>query len=786
MTDRLFPFLRQELELSPQRWRGIGRIVIACAIATTLVMTLRIPEGSWLILTIFIVSMPNVGASLIRVFQRQLATTVGALVAIFVAIAFPQQPWFLVPTIGLVIAVAVYLSRTSAAPSIPILGALTMILSVGGLDIQSPEGIHIALWRFVGISTGNVIGSLCQAFIWPTRPENLLVCHLAESLRFSRERMGQALVPLEEVVTDRKKLAESEERVMNSLAQWITWLENATHSGSSLRNHHQQVVNLIGDVNQVAVASQQIARAAALVAGEGQELRIPAAVEARIHETQERCSLYADAIGKESWSSDLDALPPLVPEIHAALVESDDPTRRVSGLQASASAEMRAAVQSSVVSIAEALDSMHRDIDFLRPENRHSRVRSRTPLFQKERSLFSRQSFSEIQKTDVIAAAKASLAAMIAYVYLNAIEWPGGITAVVTALLVSLDNYGAMILKGALRLAGALVGGLLSLLVILYVIPEITSLAPFLVVTSVIFGLAAWVQTGTVRIAYAGLQLAFAASLLLIDTHYPSIDLLPFRNRILGIFTGLAIMGMVYSVLGEIRARVWALDNCRGTLMLMAREAAIGLRGKEAPLEAAPAYGYRYEVYRRISFGYKLLTEASYEDWFSRNREKTSAENEGLRVVIDRIRAIQRVTMSIVWNRLEFQKHSLPQFPGRKEVEAVGKALPGVFETIAARMEHVNEEDPSGRLAVEEYSARLRQAERALVQYNASGPTKPIDPEIHHLLGSQVGFYQLMERLLVWLAEDTHTLHVTPDRFSLAARLHGSERRTEAPRVRPA
>ena len=65
---------------------------------------------------------------------------------------------------------------------------------------------------------------------------------------------------------------------------------------------------------------------------------------------------------------------------------------------------------------------------------------------------------------------------MIAYVYLNAIEGPGGITAVVTALLVSLDNYGAMILKGALRLAGALVGGLLSLLVILYVIPEITSL----------------------------------------------------------------------------------------------------------------------------------------------------------------------------------------------------------------------------------------------------------------------------------------------------------------------
>ena len=110
VASRLAAFLRTELALSPQRWRAIGRIVVACAIATALIMTLRIPEGGWLILTILIVSMPDTGASVLRAVQRLLGTLVGCAVAIAFVIAFPQQPWIQVPAIAVVIGLLLHIA----------------------------------------------------------------------------------------------------------------------------------------------------------------------------------------------------------------------------------------------------------------------------------------------------------------------------------------------------------------------------------------------------------------------------------------------------------------------------------------------------------------------------------------------------------------------------------------------------------------------------------------------------------------------------------------------------
>ena len=184
MTDRLFAFLKLELALTPQRWRAIGRLVVACAIATTLTMTLRIPDGVWVILTIFIVAMPGTGVSIARCLQRLAAIGVGCAISIGIVIAFPQQPWVQVPIIAVVIGLGIYLSRTSAAPTIPLLGARTMILSIPGVvDQASPESITQALWRLVEIGLGNIIGTLCQAYLWPDRPEKLLIESLSMRLR---------------------------------------------------------------------------------------------------------------------------------------------------------------------------------------------------------------------------------------------------------------------------------------------------------------------------------------------------------------------------------------------------------------------------------------------------------------------------------------------------------------------------------------------------------------------------------------------------------------------------
>ena len=797
MGSPFFAFLRSELELSPTRWRAIGRISVACAIATTLIMTLRIPEGGWIILTIFIVSMPNTGASLTRAVQRQLGVAGGCFVSIVLVIFFHQQPWVLVPSMAIVLAIAVYLSRTAAAPSIPVLGALTMILAIGGVDVAAPQGIEQALWRFVDISAGNIIGSFCQAFLWPERPEKLLLESFVTSLRSSADKIQQCLLRLEDVVTDEKTLALGEERVMNSLAQWIVWLDNAEHSGSRMRDHHHEMVNLIGDIHQVAIASQQSARAAAYLARKGLSPEFTDAVRDKILEIHERCERYAAAIEGRAWTREVDDLLPLVPAVSATFSQAEPVDRTVHLDPTSIQSTFEATLLSSATSIAEALDSMHDAAGFIRPVESSGRSTpgqaigappkppSRNPLFQHERETFTPEASSGINHTDLVASAKAALAAMIAYVYLNALEWPGGITAVVTAILVSLDNYGAMIQKSVLRVAGAVVGGSVSVMVILFIIPNITSLAPLLVATGLVFGIAAWAQTGSTRISYAGLQIGLIAGLALVSTHYPSIDLMPFRDRILGIFTGLAAVLLVYGVFGEIRARVWALDNSAETLRVMARGASIGLRGIAPSREQTPAYGFRYEIYRRISFGYRLLTEASYEDWFSRDSRKNQQDATTLHTILDLTRAIQRITMSLVWNRLEFQKLGTPEFGSRAALEAIGHTMPSIFEALAARISNAGHPDSTAIDAVAGFSQALHRAEAELSNPDLDASSPASGGNVHRLLRAQLGFYQQVEILLSRLADETRDLSISGDRFSVAARLRGSQRRSDAPSIRP-
>ena len=56
--------LGAELAPTPGRARATARIVVACVVATTLIMALHLQHGSFAIITIFVVSQANVGASL--------------------------------------------------------------------------------------------------------------------------------------------------------------------------------------------------------------------------------------------------------------------------------------------------------------------------------------------------------------------------------------------------------------------------------------------------------------------------------------------------------------------------------------------------------------------------------------------------------------------------------------------------------------------------------------------------------------------------------------------------
>ena len=101
-------------------------------------------------------------------------------------------------------------------------------------------------------------------------------------------------------------------------------------------------------------------------------------------------------------------------------------------------------------------------------------------------------------------------------------------------------------------------------------------------------------------------------------------------------------------------------------------------------------------------------------------------------------------------------------------------------------IENINEPDRSAAVALEQYSTKLRAAERSLAEDPVSADSPEAEREIHRLLHSQVSFYRQLEILLVALAEDARDLTISSDRFSMLSRLRGSHRRREAPHIRPA
>lgn len=135
-------------------------------------------------------------------------------------------------------------------------------------------------------------------------------------------------------------------------------------------------------------------------------------------------------------------------------------------------------------------------------------------------------------------AIKTTLAAMFCYLTYSVLSWPGIHTALITCFIVSLGTAAETVEKLTLRIVGCLIGAGLGLLVLLRIIPFVTSIGGLAVAVFAGAFVAAWIAAGSKHIAYAGFQIAFAYFLCVIQGPGPSFDLVVARDRVIGILFG--------------------------------------------------------------------------------------------------------------------------------------------------------------------------------------------------------------------------------------------------------
>jgi multidrug resistance protein MdtO len=146
-------------------------------------------------------------------------------------------------------------------------------------------------------------------------------------------------------------------------------------------------------------------------------------------------------------------------------------------------------------------------------------------------------------------ALKTTFAVMIVYSTYTLLDWPGLRTSIVTCFFVALGSLGETVHKLTLRIAGALIGGTLAGLCIVFVLPHCTDIGQLCLIIAVVSAGAAWVATSSEQLSYAGLQIAFAFFLGMLQGYAPATDLTVLRDRVAGIILGNVVITIVFSTL---------------------------------------------------------------------------------------------------------------------------------------------------------------------------------------------------------------------------------------------
>ncbi len=184
-------------------------------------------------------------------------------------------------------------------------------------------------------------------------------------------------------------------------------------------------------------------------------------------------------------------------------------------------------------------------------------------------------------------ALKVTLAVMICYFAMNLADWPGIHTCVITCFFVALGTVGETLHKATLRFIGCLIGAGLGLGAILLLMPLMTDLGDLLLLLAPVTLLAAWVASGSERIAYAGLQISLAFYLVVLQGYGPTIDMYTARDRTIGILFGNIVILVIFTTIWPVSVANIVRTNLAKALEQLAALMGLGARADREISQAA-------------------------------------------------------------------------------------------------------------------------------------------------------------------------------------------------------
>jgi hypothetical protein len=205
------------------------------------------------------------------------------------------------------------------------------------------------------------------------------------------------------------------------------------------------------------------------------------------------------------------------------------------------------------------------------------------------------------------------VAAFICYLVFIGFDYPGIYTSVITCFVVALSTIGASNQKGILRFGGAAVGGLMGLIALVYLFPNVETIGGFWLVFGAGTAVAAWVNFGTPRISYGGYQVGLAFYKAVFQGFGPAMSATVIRDRLIGVFFGLLVFGAVEHLLWPVRAQDALRARLAEILHLLADLARSGTHDRAPTVIAADVDSWRRRISQKVEDIQTLIESSKFE-----------------------------------------------------------------------------------------------------------------------------------------------------------------------------
>jgi multidrug resistance protein MdtO len=523
-AEGLPALLRRELQLDAQRMRSIARIAAGTALAVAVAMVFQIPLVPYVAYLIFLLSMEDTATTLMSAVAGLVAATLAVALSILFYVFDASEPALRIPLLAVSAFLGTFLSRTSALGPVAFLAGYVLMLSQTLIDdAPSTEVItHVVLWLWVVVATPVFIIIVI----------NVLTGESPVSL--SRQRAGELMEAVANYIE--QALSQNPSLLRERLVSLNQLRGKAYLWDKKLKAFAEEDQRLVGIMLEIL----QIARA------------LPPQISTTYRHALASSVRQSRSIFLKRRGIDAAPVPP--PQ-NGGETESDPACEALNLALRDLATEAGGRAQEGTT-----------DEHAAQPRRFFVPDAFRDPAYMRY-------------------ALKVTLAVMASYATYTLLDWPGIQTAVTTCFFVSLTTFGESAHKLTLRLAGAVLGGVLGGLCLVFVMPSLTDIGQLCLLVAGVSALCAWISTGSENISYAGMQMAFAFFLGVLQGYAPASDLTVLRDRVIGIVIGNIWISVFFTTLWPVSAlqqarNLWSslLERLSELLVATTEQAAAQLR----------------------------------------------------------------------------------------------------------------------------------------------------------------------------------------------------------------